>query len=196
MHNHPMTSHFTGAGTKLTLPERIQQGVYLYSGCSVPEYEPSFRVPPIDVLHPDLQLLMQEMFVDGHSNQAKRPLPAKWREVLGRVAADRKYVQRAEKILADHEDLLRQVFANGSNPASISVPAVTASSPRWKRRLIRGSLVAGVVAAVSVPAFMAYDRFVANRPAVPTPPPATYSAEEYGVGRPAPDLWQRLANED
>ena len=207
--NHPMTSHHVGSGTKLSLPKRIEKGLYLYSGKCVPDYEPSPMVPPIDVLHDDLQDLMHRMFIDGHRHPSNRPLVGEWQEVLERCIGNKKYVRMAEVVLSDHRTLLQQLSLQHVVPGMVSPTAATTTATRSRRRwAVRSAIAAGTAAAIGIPAFIAYERSLA----VPSPttderrgadrwttsplPPATYSVEEYGVGRPTPDLWHRLADED
>ena len=204
MRSHPMAAHYTGTGTRMGLAERIRQGVYVYSGQSFPNYEPSLQVSPIEILHDDLRKLVDRMFMDGHSLPAARPLPGEWRSVLASVAADRKYLRRVEKTLADYHDRLRRMHNRAPNQTA---PSGSHRNVRSKRRVTRGLIAAGLAAIATISAFVTFDKPVSpssasqeeadvRQPKMPPPPPVTYTPEEYGVGKPTPRLWKQLADED
>ena len=208
MQNHPMTAHFVGTGAGMSLLQRIEHGIYPYSRRCDPEYEPSPRVPPTDVLHPDVRALMQRMFIDGHSCPTRRPLVGEWRQILSRVVRNKRYIRRADKLLQDHDAMLHQPQAQPVSAACVS----SGTGDWWRSAAICGIVAIGLVVGgvAGVLAYAQSQRSAApvapsasaspNEPLLPAGPsspvhPASYSPKEYGVGRPTPPLWRRLAEE-
>ena len=88
--NHSFAATCQGSGKPLTVVERIELGIWAYSG-DHPDYVPR-TAAPFDLLHPVLQPLVERCFVDGHVDPLKRPLPAEWVSALVEVQQDTDFV--------------------------------------------------------------------------------------------------------
>jgi serine/threonine protein kinase len=60
--------------------ERLRMGGFPYSGS--PKFLPSRTAPPFEMLHPDLQDLFRQCFVDGHADPDRRPDARTWYRAL------------------------------------------------------------------------------------------------------------------
>lgn len=78
--NHPFRGNWLGDGEALPLEERIAEGLFPYGagqGKIVPR-----RGLSLDVLHPEVQRLVERCFIDGHRNPRQRPNPDDWESAL------------------------------------------------------------------------------------------------------------------
>lgn len=79
---HPFAGIFTGPGEPPPYEERIGAGHFPYgAGRRVP-YRPSPVAPPFELLHPTLQRLFVQCFVEGHSQPQARPDAQTWQTAL------------------------------------------------------------------------------------------------------------------
>jgi serine/threonine protein kinase len=65
---------------ELPYPECVARGYFPYGGH--PSVDPRPSAPPFEMLHPLLQRLFRQCFVDGHANPARRPDSETWLRAL------------------------------------------------------------------------------------------------------------------
>ncbi len=200
--NHPFVAHYLGNGNSLTLLQRIEQGVWAYSG-NHPEYVPR-TAAPFCLIHPVLQPLMEACFVDGHVDPLKRPLPADWINALSEVQQDADFVTHIAPQLetaahAEHAATVAQVLQSyvhaphaGSRVGKrtqLHCASPIRQSPRnrrfrfavFNRRTLQAAAVVTVVLAVAMTGWWLLPRtpssvYLKKRGEHTLPTPAMYEA--------------------
>lgn len=73
----------------------IIRGIFPYAPSS--PRQPSPAAPPFNIIHPQLQALFQQCFVEGHSRPERRPTAAEWAAALETAEADLKVCRKNRK---------------------------------------------------------------------------------------------------
>ena len=89
--NHPFRSRWISSSEKLSLPERIEAGLFPFREQAKPIVSPR---ADIQLLHPDLQDLFLRCFSDGHTTPSSRPAPAEWERALTEAIQNGKECRR------------------------------------------------------------------------------------------------------
>jgi DNA-binding helix-hairpin-helix protein with protein kinase domain len=80
--NHPFRAQWLAGGDPPPVEDRIRDGHWPYARRPGLPIAPPRHAPPLNTLHPDLQALMRQCFIDGHPRPAARPTPETWERAL------------------------------------------------------------------------------------------------------------------
>ena len=75
--NHPFRAYYRGKGDPPSISKKITEGWFPYSQRNK-EIAPCSNIPPLHTLHPKLEKLILNCFIEGHENPIKRPNPEQW----------------------------------------------------------------------------------------------------------------------
>lgn len=79
---HPFEGVFQQSGEPPSFPERITAGHFPYGGNPRVPYRPRPAAPPVDTLHPPLQVLFKQCFEGSQSDPSSRPSARTWQTTL------------------------------------------------------------------------------------------------------------------
>jgi hypothetical protein len=144
------------------------------------------------LLHPIMQRLMVECFQAGHSDPSKRPTPSQWFHAICQVQADQAFLKDVQQL--ELQLVKRQLRAASVHRRRTRNVAASPRRPRRRAEKTRRRVWAGLACSLLLFATLT-GAYVLETWHSARSPPAWELPDEYGEGKPTPELWKKLANE-